>query len=289
MEQELKHFSSEEAARILGVNVSSIKRWTEMGVLECVKTAGGHRKFTIQHLAHYLKTHESKTNKANLFPIESDSDLELSYRIFKRDFAYLIDYVLEQSLRCNRERVQRVFNGCYLGQYPLHEIYDDLITPIMHRNGDMWERGEISVTEEHFSTQTIRDCMVRLQGTIVTPGRKGTTAFCLTMSQELHDVAMKMVDHILELKGYTILCSGQMTPSLKIEKIFEIYHPDRVFISSTFVPDLTLAQAEFDKICYVAAAHNALVYVGGRGFDAIDFSHPAVAKRLYNMTDAFLH
>jgi len=64
--------------------------------------------------------------------------------------------------------------------------------------------------------------------------------------------ADKMVDHVLELKGYKILFSGQMTPSIKIEKIIDIYQPDRIYISSTFVTDVNLTPAEFDKICYIA-------------------------------------
>lgn len=288
MEQDIQYFNSEEAARILNVNVSSIKRWTEDGTLECVKTAGGHRKFTMQHLVKFLEEHKTKTSRANLFPIESEQDLEINTHILKADFEFLIDYVLEQSRLCHRDRVLRVFNGLYLAQHPLHEFYDQLVTPALHRNGDLWERGEISIIEEHFSTQTIRDCLIRLQGIIQLPAEKIGTAFCLIMSQELHDIAIKMVDHVLELKGYKILFSGQMTPSMKIEKIFEVYKPDRVYISSTTDADANFAQAEFDKICYIAQAHNARVYVGGRGFNEIDFSHPAVEKRLYTLEEVFL-
>ena len=285
MEQNIKYFNSLEAARILNVNVSSIKRWTDEGILECVRTAGGHRKFTMQHLANYLKTHESKTQKANLFPIETGEDLEISSNILKGNYEFLIDYVAEQSRLCNRDRVQRVFNGLYMGQHPLHEIYDMLVTPILQRNGDLWVQGEISIAEEHFSSHTIHDCLIRLQGTIQIPAEKTGTAFCLIMSNELHEIAIKMVDHLLELKGYKVLFSGQMTPSLKIEKIFESYQPDRVYISSTIVTDINLIQAEFDKICYIAQANNADVYVGGRGFDDIDHSHTAVVKRIHSFGD----
>jgi excisionase family DNA binding protein len=288
MVQTIKYLNSEEVARILNVNVSSIKRWTEDGTLECVKTAGRHRKFTMQYLANYLKMHESKTTRANLFPIESDGDLEFSSHILKGDFDFLIDHVAEQSQLCNRYGVQRIFNGLYIGQYPLHQIYDKLVTPVLHKIGELWQQGEISVIEEHFSTQTIRDCLIRLQGIIQIPSEKIGIAFCLIMSQELHDVAIKMVDHVLELKGYKILFSGQMTPSMKIEKIFEIYQPDRIYISSTIVTDGNLTQAEFDKICYIAQAHNAQVFVGGKGFDVLDISHPAVEKRLYTFEEVFL-
>ena len=47
MSTEVQFFNSLEAAKILGVNVSSIKRWTEEGKLECVKTAGGIANSTL--------------------------------------------------------------------------------------------------------------------------------------------------------------------------------------------------------------------------------------------------
>ena len=39
------YLSTREAAKFLGVGTTSIKRWAEDGVLQCMKTAGGHRRF----------------------------------------------------------------------------------------------------------------------------------------------------------------------------------------------------------------------------------------------------
>lgn len=289
MQPNIQYFNSIEAAKVLNVNVSTIKRWTQEGKLECVKTPGGHRKFTMQHLAGFLEKNKTKISKANLFPVENEYDLQISSHVLKRDYEFLVNYVGEQALQCNRGNIQRVLNGLYMGQIPLYEIYDKLVTPVMHRVGDLWQIKKISVTEEHFSTQTIRDCLIRLQGSLQLPATKSGNAFCLIMSSELHDVALKMVDHILELRGFRIYFSGQMTPSMKIETIFKNYKPDHVYISSTIVEDENLTQAEFDKICYISAANNAKVFVGGRGFDIIDFSHPAVEKRLNIFEELFLN
>ena len=40
-------WSSAEAARAFRVGVSSIKRWTDDGELESVRTVGGHRRYTL--------------------------------------------------------------------------------------------------------------------------------------------------------------------------------------------------------------------------------------------------
>ncbi|MCB0298451.1 MAG: helix-turn-helix domain-containing protein, partial [Calditrichaeota bacterium] len=50
IKENIQHFNSQEAAKILGVNVSTIKRWTDEGKLQCIKSVGGHRKFLMDHL-----------------------------------------------------------------------------------------------------------------------------------------------------------------------------------------------------------------------------------------------
>lgn len=288
MSHELQTLNSIEAANILGVNVSTIKRWTEEGKLECIKTAGGHRKFLMSHLAAFLEQNKKKTSRANLVPLESEIDLLLNYHIMKGNFDYLVNFVREQALAGNRERVQQVLNGLYLGQYPLHVIYDQLLTPALHQIGDLWAEEKISVIEEHFASQAIRDSLIRLQGIIRIPTEKIGAALCLNFSSELHDIALKMVDHVLEARGFRVLFSGQITPPLNIEQVFAAYQPERVYISSTRVENPPATQEEFDRICQLSAEHHARVFVGGNGFRALEIKNPALATVLHSFEEVFL-
>lgn len=289
MKGNIKYFNSEDAAKILGVNVSTIKRWTESGTLECIKTAGGHRKFLMSHLANFVEKNKKKNSKVNLFTLESEQDVELSYRILKGDFQYLNEYVLDQALASNREKIQQVFNGLYLGQYHLHQIYDLIVTPVLHHIGYMWEQQEISVVEEHLASQAIKDCIIRLQGIIRIPQYKIGKALCLTPSQELHDIPLKMVDHVLEARGFVVLYSGQLTLIDRIEGIFEIHRPDRLYISSTNLNHHEELQKEINHLCDIAQTANCQVYVGGRSFDLVDYSHPAIRKRLFSFEEVHRH
>ena len=51
MSEEL--LSSQKAAAILKVAVSTVKRWTDEGLLPCVKTAGGHRRYALSDLKRF--------------------------------------------------------------------------------------------------------------------------------------------------------------------------------------------------------------------------------------------
>jgi len=285
MEADVQYFNSEEAAKILGVNVSTIKRWTEEGKLGCIKTEGGHRKFLMEHLAAFLEKNKNRAERVTLFPMENKSDLQISGQILKGNFNYLIGYFRDNALASNRERLQQVLNGLFLRQYPLYQIYDRLITPALYELGDLWEQEKVSVIEEHIASQAIRDCVIRLQGIMRLPRRKSGKALCMNFSHELHSMALKMVEHILELRGYRVFFSGQSTPLLKIEKVFENFKPDRVYISGTIVEDGGNLQKEFDKICELCSTYNAKLYVGGRVFDTVQYNHPAVVRRLFTFED----
>ncbi len=280
MKAEVQFFNSQEAAKILGVNVSTIKRWTDEGRLQCVKTPGGHRKFFLKHLAYFLEMNQDKSSKPNLFPMENEEDLRISYYVMKGDFDYLVDYVEENALMCNRERVQQVLNGLYLGQFPLHVIYDRLVTPLLRRLGDRWHNGLISITEEHFATHTVRDAIIRLQGIIRRPTKHLGIAFCLNFSDELHDIALKMVDHILEARGFKILFSGPLTVLDNADDVFSRYRPNRVYVSSTIVENIEKVQKEFDFLCENCMKYDVGLYVGGPGFDFLNISCAKLERRL---------
>lgn len=287
MQKGIKFFNSEEAAKVLGVNVSTIKRWTDEGKLTCIKTAGGHRKFLMEHLASFLETNKKKTEKVNLFPIESETDLRISHHILKGDFNYLNQYVLKQALASNVERIQQVLNGLYLAQYQLFHIYDCLITTVLYDIGQLWADKKLSIAEEHIASQVISDALIRLQGIIRIPRKKSGKALCLNFSNEWHSIALKMVEHILEIRGFRVFYSGQNTPLIQIENVFQIFKPQRVYISGTIYDNKEELQKEFNTFSKYCLKYDAKLYVGGRAFDHINIDHPAVSRRLFSFEDVY--
>ncbi len=287
MESIQKYFNSEEAAKILGVNVSTIKRWTDEGKLGCIRTVGGHRKFLMNHLADFIKQNKKPKAKVNVFELDTNEDLDISYNIMKENFDFLKNQLLQYAMNCDRYRTQQVLNGLYLADHPLYFIYDEIITPVLYKIGEMWEREELSVVEEHFATQTIRDSVIRLQMLLRIPSDKTRKALCLNPSSELHDLAMKMVDHILETRGCQVLFSGQITPLVQVQQIFKKFHPDYPYISSTIVEDKSATESEINHLLDLCNQNATKAFIGGRGFNALDIQHPAVVKRLYTFEEVY--
>ncbi|MBN1350099.1 helix-turn-helix domain-containing protein [candidate division KSB1 bacterium] len=280
MNLQLKQFNSQEVAQLLNVNVSTIKRWTEEGKLECLKTPGGHRKFLMSQINKFLEYNNIKTAWSGALHPEDDPDL--NSQILKRNFGYLQSFLFEEAIGGKHIPVRQVLQGLYLNQTAPARIFDELITPVLHRIGDSWEKKEITVLTEHIASQIIRDEILMLKTIIDFPVARTETALLMLLSTEMHDIALKLTEVLLEIRGFHVLLSGQMTPTLNIEKMIDKYKPDRIYISGTVVDDLNLLQAEFDKIGCISEKKAIRVYIGGKAFDAIEFAQFKHVKRLAN-------
>src|SRR5262245_51503264 len=62
-----------QLAAAIGVSESSLKRWTDQGLLPAIKTAGGHRRLSLAHVVHFLRT--TKTPLVNPEILELASPL----------------------------------------------------------------------------------------------------------------------------------------------------------------------------------------------------------------------
>ena len=51
--------TTSEAARHLGVSLSTIRRWSDMGYLSGYRTPGGQRRFSIEQLDDFIESLES--------------------------------------------------------------------------------------------------------------------------------------------------------------------------------------------------------------------------------------
>ena len=281
------YYNTEEAARILGVNVSTIKRWSSAGKLKCIRTAGGHRKFEMQHLVEFVERNTDTKIQASAIKLEKSNGSHLNEWVLKADYHNLATYIQMQAVKCNKRNILEILKGLVLSKKPIYEIYDLLLTPILHNLGALWAEGQLTVTEEHFASQTLKDAIIRMQGMMSAPEKKRGNVMAMNLNNEMHDIVLKMVDHILEQKGFKVLFSGQLTPQIYLDNIFSDYAPKRLYISSTYVEDVNGCQKEFDDICEIAERHSIKIYVGGQGFDRIRYDKPIVAERLYTFKDVF--
>jgi len=264
------YLSSENVARILSVNVATVKRWTELGKLDCVKTAGGHRKFMLRHLAAFAMEHQKYSEHLSLLSTTDSIDFELNTQMLKGEFDKLVPLFLSKAIACEYGMIQNILHNLCMVHQDLALIYDELLTPVLHQIGNMWAEGKLSVAEEHLASQAIRDGIVKMQDVVIKADTNAGRAFVLTIGTELHDIPAKMVQHLLESRGFITIFSGQATPAGDTENVFESFHPDRVYLSSTFIENMETAKQEFNELAALCDQYGARLFCGGVGMGRLD-------------------
>ena len=282
----MKYLNSKEVAMIMGVHVSTVKRWTDAGKLPCYQTPGGHRKFILRHINEFLAKNKKKSKKVNIVELEGVKDRKLIQNIDHGEYEKLLPVFIKQALNADGNRLKTTLTGLYMKQYLLHDIYDALVMPVLESIGDMWANNDISVAEEHLASNTIRNAVYALGETLERKDYKDNSyTLSLALSGDEHDLPLIMTKQILEIKGIPVINCGRNTPANSIKRLLKKFQPDKIIVSLTYIEDKKLAKQELDDLLKIASKTHAKIYVGGAGIQYINGQQLKNVQLLHSMSD----
>ncbi len=133
-----RFYSTAELARICGVSISTIKRWTDSGVLRCVRTPGGHRKFRVQDVAEAARRLGATLAAAENPPAAAEVD-ELALLLMQNDREALVARLAESLEIGESSAARRLLLDLHRHGVPLGELAEHVLVGAMealhHRNG----------------------------------------------------------------------------------------------------------------------------------------------------------
>jgi MerR family transcriptional regulator, light-induced transcriptional regulator len=113
-------------------------------------------------------------------------------------------------------------------------IDDEIIAPALWLVGELWERGEITVADEHLATEiSLRVLALQREAGRVARGRAGHSVMLAAPAAELHVVALRMAGNLLRDAGYHVVMLGAAVPPEALRAAAGRHRPDVVCLSST--------------------------------------------------------
>ncbi len=108
----------------------------------------------------------------------------------------------------------------------------DILQPVMAEIGSRWERGEATVSTEHFASAF---CMRKLSAlfTASRPESGDPTVLCSCVEGEHHEVGLMMTAVLLSRAGYRVTYLGANLPARDLASAVRRIRPDAVALSST--------------------------------------------------------
>ena len=249
--------TTKEVAKVLHVSEATVKRWADDGLLQSEKTAGGHRRFSTAAIARFGRGRGAE-----------ESPVGVKRKIQQPDSPAgdLADSLFVHLIEGDEEEAAALLIHAYLQGHGLAILFDRVVAKAMHRVGELWYRGELTIADEHLAARTAIAALQELRGVIRLALPTGMKAMICGVEGDLHELPVHLVQVLLESDGWKVINLGPNTPFFPFAEAVPKHRPQLVCISAKLLGDPDRIAREFDQVRKVAAKINCRIVIGGDGF-----------------------
>lgn len=265
-----------ELSRRLGVSDHALRAWERRyGLLRPVRTSGGFRLYSEAdlervrrmqaHLARGLSTAEAARAALAEVPADGvaahrgtgdDADLVSSAR---QTLTRALDHLDEPGAHAVIDRL--------LGAVTIETALREVLLPCLRSIGDRWQRGTVSVAQEHFASNVIRG---RLASIARGWGHgHGPRALLACVPGEQHDIALLSFGIVLNRRGWQVHFFGADTPIDDLLHLARQHPTDLTVLASSSPQRFTEHADELARLAEIAP-----LALGGPG------ATPAIAESI---------
>jgi excisionase family DNA binding protein len=253
-----QYISTAQAARSLGVSVSTVKRWVDEGVLPANKTAGGHRKL--------LRAEVLALARKGDVPHASVADLVLvAGRKQRLDAAGLREALYTAMLRGDAAEVRAFIRRAYEAGVPIESLADSVIAPLMERVGHGWETAGIDVWQEHRGTLLVAAALFELHAEISRRAEKNRPiALGGAPAADPYLLASLLAQLVLLDAGWDAVNLGPNTPLDSFVRAIRELKPRLMWLSVSHLEDPPAFIRDYRTMQAAAAECGTAIAIGGR-------------------------
>jgi MerR family transcriptional regulator, light-induced transcriptional regulator len=245
-------------ARAIGVSESSIKRWCDQGLLATVRTAGGHRRLPTHAVVEFVRQTGQRFVEPQLVGLPQLSGLdELSLEV-------AVSQLCDALCAGDEVVARRLMFDLYLARHRLVDVFDSVLTPVMHRIGSRWEHSHLEVYQERRACEIVSRVLFELRMALPPAAEEAPYAFGGTLSADPYQLATALVEVSLREAGWRAESFGSNLPMSTLIVALEHKRPRLCWLSVSYVSDQEAFLREYAGFAEVASRQETAIVVGGR-------------------------
>lgn len=231
-----------EAAEVASVAPSTIKRWADQGILPFSRTAGGHRRFERFAIERLLREQ----------PVSVSSG----------------DPVASAWVRCLVDGRRHEIDGRLLearGRLGSWWRVADELAVALAEIGKQWERGRLTVAEEHVASDALARALARV-GDALPIRLDGPKCILACAGEDEHTLGLSLAELCLRELGWTPLWLGRRTPVAEVVRLVGGGRVSMVALSASALPgDEQALRAITDEVGAACRERGVALVLGGAG------------------------
>lgn len=248
--------SPRDLARAVGVSESSVKRWADDGLLEFVRTAGGHRRIRMAEAVRFVRAAGMEVLRPDLLglgaPAGGRGEVEPSGAA-----------LTEAIQRGDGAAACRMLVSAYVQGASVSGLCDGPIRAALEDAGHWWKEGAEGIALEHHAVDACVDALMEIRAMIEVP-KKARIAVGGAAAGDPYVLPSLMASVILAEAGFETMNLGADVPAEALASVILSRSPDLVWRSFSVESSLPTIRGDLAALPRTKGRSYDLV-VGGRG------------------------
>lgn len=254
--------STVQAAEILRVHPSTVKRWVDDGIIPASKTPGGHRKIVLLDLIRLVQ-------EKQLPGPPLDSAILERYLSKSSPTPSNMDELragLESALNSHQpSEVQKILLKSHQSGLSIEPIGDELIFPVMEAVGRSWRMGQTDIAQEHLFTSQIHAGLIELRNRLLPQaGSHLPMAIGACPEGDFYTLGNLLAELVLLQNGWQVTNIGPNTPCSSVISMARKLRPKLVWLSCTHLENPLSFVTECNALHQVTVELESNLYLGGQ-------------------------
>jgi MerR family transcriptional regulator, light-induced transcriptional regulator len=259
-------FTTNDVAKMLQVDKSTVKRWTDDGKLKCFRTPGGHRKFRAEDLYQFMADYSYGISPPDFYPQFASDESVIRRIIAEKQFNVLASVCFSAAIKGKRDEVVNLFSETYKNGLGLPQIFDEILRPTIKKISDLHISGKVLASEKQLAYNALSNGVVLFSDMIHKPASNDRKAICAMVENDLDDIELKALAVLLESRGFEVLNLGTSAGTESVAQLVKSRQPHFVFLVASNVANKNILAVEHRKIQFELRVFGGKLIVGGAGY-----------------------
>ncbi|HMB55509.1 MAG TPA: cobalamin-dependent protein [Thermoanaerobaculia bacterium] len=257
------HLSPRQLADAIGVSESSVKRWSDRGLIPTERTAGGHRRLPVGGVIQFLRSSDLSLVQPEILGLpEAAAGEEAAGAEPVGDDA--IGDVVAALVEGSEEKLRAAVFRRYVDGWTAAEVCDRALAPAFERLGERWQHGELEVYEERRGVEVCRQVLHELRQAVAAPGDGAPRAVGGTLAGDWYNLPTAMIEIALREGGWQAQSFGAGHPVETLVAAIEEHRPRLFWLSVSHVGSADELAAGVAELHAAAERHGTALVLGGR-------------------------
>ena len=195
------------------------------------------------------------------------------------------DY-LQNLLKGNRANCSSIARQ-YLEKKPsIKDLYEEVFKATLYEVGRLWETNQITVASEHMATAITEGILNELFEQIIPKKKFNKKVVAVCVENEQHQVGIKMVADVFEMKGWESFFLGAGIPTTELVRVIRETKPDILAVSlsvyfnfANLLKMLKLFRSEFPDL---------QIIIGGQALNRVSDEAMLLLGNVVLLSDLYL-